>query len=271
MQQYVESAIAKGVKEIGLSDHGPIYHLGKDPHIMPDTAMAWDEFPRYFSEMAKLRDAYRNAIKVRVGVESDYVLGWDEHFRLLWDQYDFDYIIGSIHWIDGWSIFDNELPEGHTKESLFEVYLESIAAAAGSGIFDIIGHFDAIKTNGYMPATGFEAKIRAVIEAIADADIAMELNTSGWRKRCNEQYPSRWILAEAHRCGVPIVLGSDAHEPSLVAADFDRALALLRDIGCEHIATFEHRERFLTPAFALENRPFAPPNVDKMLARTRNR
>lgn len=247
MREYVESAVAKGVKEIGLSDHCPIYHLGNDPHVAPDTAMAWDEFPRYFSEMTELRDAYQKVIKVRLGVESDYVLGWDEHFRSLWEQYDSDYIIGSVHWLDGWNIFDKELAEGHTMETVFEAYLESIAAAAQSGIFDIIGHFDAIKTNGYMPGKGFETKVRAVIETIADANIAMELNTSGWRKRCREQYPSRRILTEAHRCGVPIVLGSDAHEPSLVAADFDRALALLRDIGFEYIATFERRERILIP------------------------
>lgn len=241
MRDYIETAIAKGAKVIGLSDHSPLYHLGDDPHPAPGTAMAWDEFPRYFEEMTQLKQEYQGKIDVRLGVESDYILGWDDHYRNLWKQYDFDYIIGSVHWIGRWNIFHRTLPEGHTKESIFEVYLDSIAAAAQSGIYDIIGHFDAIKTNGYMPE-GFDARIRQVIETIADAGIAIELNTSGWRKKCDEQYPSRWILEEACRCGVPIALGSDAHEPHLVTAGFDRALELLHDIGFKHIVTFEQRQ-----------------------------
>lgn len=246
MHEYIETAIAKGFREIGLSDHSPIFHFGDDPHPLPKTAMARDEFPRYIAEMQELKEAYKGKITVRLGVESDYILGWDDHYRALWQQYDLDYVIGSVHWIGRWSIFNTTLPEGHTVESIFEEYLESIAAAARSGIYDIIGHFDAFKTYRPMPK-GFENKIRAVMETIADAGVAIELNTSGWRKVCAEQYPSYAILTEAHRLGVPVALGSDAHEPHLVGAGFDRALSILSEIGFTHIAAFANRERRLIP------------------------
>ena len=248
IRDYIQSAIEKGARQVGISDHSPIYHLSDDPHVLPKTAMAWGELPKYVEEATRLKSEYQGRIAVRLGIESDYVLGWDDHYRKLWKRYDLDYVLCSVHWIDDWNIFHGELPKGHTRESMFELYLESTIAAAESGVYDVIAHFDAIKTSGHMPPLSkFKARIRAALEAIAAADMAIELNTSGWRKSCNEQYPSRYVLTQAHQCGIPVVLGSDAHEPNLVTAGFDRALALLHDIGFDHIATFENRKRAMVP------------------------
>ena len=81
MGDYVEAALAANLSEIGLSDHSPIYHLGDDPHPRPATAMSQAELPSYIQEMQQVRDRYSHRITVRLGVESDYVLGWDEHYR----------------------------------------------------------------------------------------------------------------------------------------------------------------------------------------------
>src|SRR3954452_15204510 len=92
MDDYVEAAIAAGLDEIGLSDHSPIYHLGDDPQPMPGTAMSQHELPSYIQEMIEVRERFAGRIVVRLGVESDYVLGWDDHYRRLWAKYPLDYV-----------------------------------------------------------------------------------------------------------------------------------------------------------------------------------
>lgn len=248
IRDYIESAVAKGLCEIGISDHSPIYHLGPNPHALPRTTMSQHELPNYVAEMTALKDEYRGVIDVRLGIESDYIPGWGEHYRSLWRNYDLDYVIGSVHFVAGdWSLFQRKLPQGYTAETALEEYLQNVIGAARSGAYDILAHFDVIKTFGHVPArlADFDVQIRAAVEAVAEAGMAMELNTSGWRKSINEQYPCRSVLEQALQCEIPIVLGSDAHRPSDVAGDFDRAVALLRDVGFRHIATFQNRQMTL--------------------------
>ena len=247
LDDYIQSAIGRGLKHIGLSDHSPIYHLGDDPHARPRIAMHQDELTNYLDECVELKKAYRGRIDVRVGIESDYVLGWDDHYRKLWNDDRLDYVIGSVHWLGEWQIFSKSLPEGHTVESIFEEYLKSIEAAARSRIFDIMGHIDAIKVRNYIPDRDIVAAYQRPLEAIAESGAAIELNTSGWRKECAEQFPSRGILESARRMGIPVCLGSDAHEPGLVGAGVSEALQLLSEVGYKEIAVFERREMRLVP------------------------
>jgi histidinol-phosphatase (PHP family) len=250
IRDYIESAIAKGLREIGIADHSPIYHLGDTPHALPSTTMSQLELPNYVSEMTALRDEYAGIIDVKLGIESDYVPGWGEHYRSLWRSYNLDFVIGSVHFVGGkWSLFQHRLPQGYSTARAFTEYLDNVIGAARSGAYDILAHFDVIKTFGHVPEPldAFDSHIRAAVEAVAGADMAMELNTSGWRKSIDEQYPWRFVLEHALRCGIPIVLGSDAHCPGDVGRDLDRALALLRDVGFRHVATYRNRQRTLVP------------------------
>ncbi|UBV44127.1 histidinol-phosphatase HisJ family protein (plasmid) [Deinococcus taeanensis] len=135
LEEYVEAAVQAGLLEIGLSDHSPIYHLGSGPHRLPGTAMADHDFPAYLQDMHEVRERFRGRIAVRLGVESDYVLGWDEHYRTLWNAAPLDYVIGSVHWLGTWSIFSPELPPGRSAEDVYEEYLcGTITSAAGPAV-----------------------------------------------------------------------------------------------------------------------------------------
>lgn len=247
MAEYIEAAIAAGLDEIGLSDHSPIYHLGPDPHPLPRTAMSQHELPRYAAEMAALRDQYADRITVRLGVESDYVLGWDAHYRDLWRQYPLDYVIGSVHWLDRWNIFNPELPAGRTALEVYEEYLHTTQAAARSGAYDIIGHLDCLKTRGHIPDLAITPLLEETIQVLAACGVAIELNTSGWRKDCADCYPREEVLARCQHYGVPVTLGSDAHKPEQVAHQFDAAVALLKQVGYREIAAFAGRRRRMVP------------------------
>ena len=243
MDDYVEAALAANLDEIGLSDHSPIYHLSDDPHPRPGTAMSQHELPRYVEEMRQVRERFAERIPVRLGVESDYVLGWDEHYRQLWRQYPLDYVIGSVHWLDQWSIFSADLPPGRTAADVYDEYLYTTQAAARSGAYDIIGHLDCLKTMGHIKDMAITPLVEETVRVIAECNIAIELNTSGWRKSFNDTYPRAELLACCCHYGVPVTLGSDAHAPEDVAYRFADAVALLQDVGYREIATFKQRQR----------------------------
>jgi histidinol-phosphatase (PHP family) len=193
--------------------------------------------------MQQVRERFAGRITVRLGVESDYVLGWDEHYRKLWRQYPLDYVIGSVHWLDRWSIFSDDLPPGRSADEVYAEYLHTTQAAARSGAYDIIGHLDCLKTRGHLPQLFFTPLLDETLRVLAECNVAIELNTSGWRKSCAECYPGPELLARCSRYGVPVTLGSDAHKPGLVGAGFAQATALLREAGYREIVTFERRER----------------------------
>lgn len=247
LTDYVEAAIAAGLDEIGLSDHSPIYHLGDDPHPRPRTAMSQTELDAYMAEMRAVRERYVGRITVRLGVESDYVLGWDAHYRSLWSGYPLDYVIGSVHWLNTWSIFDPQLPPGRTVAQVYDEYLHTTQAAARSGVYDVIGHLDCIKTAGHLPDRAITPLLEATVRVLAAAEVTVELNTSGWRKPIGECYPRPELLACCQHYGVPVTLSSDAHAPAHVAAGFEPALNLLADVGYKEIATFAGRKRTMVP------------------------
>lgn len=247
MEDYVEAALRAGLSEVGLSDHSPIYHLGSDPHPFPGTAMSHHEFPMYLREMHEVRERFRGRIHVRLGVESDHVVGWDDHYRSLWRSTPLDYVIGSVHWLGPWSIFSPELPAGRSADDIYEEYLHGTQAAARSGAYDIIGHLDCLKTRGHIPDLSITPLLEDTVRVLAESGVAIELNTSGWRKGLGEPYPREELLAVCCHYGVPVTLGSDAHRPEDVAADFPRAVALLERVGYTSLVRFESREKFEIP------------------------
>ena len=248
MADYVEAASAAGFAEIGLSDHSPIYHLGEAPQARPRVAMSQYELPRYVRAMMEVRDAFAGRIAVRLGVESDYVLDWDEHYRALWSRFPLDYVIGSVHWLYGdWSIFSRTLPPGRDVEEVYADYLRCTQAAARSGAYDVIGHLDCIKTAGWRPERWRTALLEETVRAVAESGVTVELNTSGWRKDIADCYPGPELLDLCCQAGVPVTFGSDAHRPWDVGFEWDRAVALLRDVGYREIATLERRRRRMEP------------------------
>ncbi|WP_027481018.1 histidinol-phosphatase HisJ family protein [Deinococcus pimensis] len=244
---YARAAARRGLSEIGLSDHSPIYHLGPDPHARPGTAMAQGEFPAYVEEMRRVRDELRGDVTVRLGVESDYVLGWDDHYRALWQDAGLDYVIGSVHWLGTWSIFNRDLPRGRTRQDVYEEYLRTTQAAARSGAYDVIGHLDCLKTRGHIPDLGVTPLLEETVAVLREADVTIELNTSGWRKGLGEPFPREAWLNVCFEQGVPVTLGSDSHRPQDVGADFDEAVRLLRRVGYREFAAFEGRVRTMRP------------------------
>jgi histidinol-phosphatase (PHP family) len=161
--------------------------------------------------------------------------------------YPFDYLIGSVHFVDAFPVDFSAQPwQEVSQEMRNEVWLsywKLLRAAAESGVFDIIGHMDLPKKFKFYPSLDMTGEALSVLDAMADADIAIEINTSGWDRPVDEAYPCLQYLQEANKRGIPLVINSDAHAVGEVTRHFDRAQELAIAAGYSEVVRFEQRHR----------------------------
>ena len=243
LEEYVQSAIRLGLEEIGLSDHMPLLHV--DPaDYYPDMAMPLEELPRYVEEALRLKEKYRDRIRVRVGLEGDFIEGYEEQIARIVEGYPWDYVIGSVHFLGRWDITDFRQVhnwEGKRVVEVYERYYDAVKKAAATGLYDFIGHIDAIKRFGYRPEEDVTPLEDEALAAAARHGLAIELNAAGRHAPAAEMYPSERMLMRARELGIPVTFGSDAHHPEKVGQLAEEAAALLKRVGYTHLATFENR------------------------------
>ncbi|MBP1916481.1 histidinol-phosphatase (PHP family) [Lederbergia galactosidilyticus] len=248
IRDYIEAAIANGLNMIGISDHSP-YFASEEDQAHPGIAMAKSSFATYVEEVLALKEEYKTKIDVLLGVESDF---FPEHiplYRKQYAQYPFDYIIGSVHHVNGINIFNRDRWDGLTKEEIKQTkdrYYDLIAQSAQSGLFQILGHIDAMK--GFYPVfSQIETEeIERALKIIGEYPVAIEINTSGKTKDCGGWYPSDEILEKALYYGVKVTFGSDAHDPERVGDDMEEVRQRLKEIGFNDWAYFKEQQMVLT-------------------------
>lgn len=238
--EYVEEARRKGLREIGFADHMPLLRI-RDPEL----TMCPEDLPRYV-EMIEDTRARFDDIAIRLGIEMDYIPGQMDEIWAAAADYDFDYVYGAVHYIDGWDFGDSRrLSSYHDKDpdEVYRRYFEIFCDAARSGGFDIMAHPDLVKKHGLRTSLPLESMYAEAADALAEGNVAIEINTSGLRKRALDLYPALPFLHACADRGIPVTLGSDAHAPGQVGMDFDLALRALRKAGITHVATFSQRRR----------------------------
>ncbi len=245
-EDYVRAALERGLTEIGFADHMPLLHI-RDKYL----TMEPHELPHYVSLVEDLRDSVDD-IRIRLGIEMDYIPGQMDEIWAAAEGIDFDYVYGAVHYIDGWDFGDSRhlsSYQGKDPDSAYSRYFELFCEAAREGGFDIMAHPDLVKKHGITTILPVEDMYEAAATCLSESGVAIEINTSGLRKRALEPYPSLPFLRVCARHGVPVTLGSDSHAPGQVGMDFDVALGLLEDAGIEEIATFEGRKRTMRRIF----------------------
>ena len=237
---YARVAVEKGLEEIGFSDHNPM------PALFDDWRMLIDDLPRYLDWVQEAREAFPQ-LPIRLGLECDFIPGQEAWIEKLAGMADWDYLIGSVHYIaPGWDV-DNPALIGrfdtHPVEEIWALYWKAYEQCIRSGLFDFVGHPDLVKKFGHRPKGDLRKYYEPSVAAAAEKNVAMEINTAGLRKPAGEIYPAREFLTMAHEAGIALLINSDAHAPEEVGADFDQARALAAEVGYTQTVRFEKRQR----------------------------
>ena len=239
MREYVEKALFLGLPEIGFADHIPMYWL-KEQERDPGIAMPLEDIGEYVTEVEDMRLAYPG-IPIKLGIEADYVPGFELELAQILNRYPFDYVLGSVHYIDGWG-FDN--PAYLTKyacmniEDLYGQYFNLLQQAARSRLFNVMAHPDLIKKFGYRPPGDLRELYEQTACVFAETGVVVEVNTAGLRVPAQEIYPALGLLQACRKYDVPVTTGSDAHEPGLVGYAFARVQELLLEAGYPEVVYF---------------------------------
>jgi histidinol-phosphatase (PHP family) len=245
-ERYREAASDRGIGELGVSEH--VYRFTQALDVWQHEL--WRDSAR--DDLGAYCAFVRDETDLRLGIEADFIPGREERMRELLEGHDFDYVVGSIHFVgdgaldydkyDIWNGFDS-------PDKVWRTYFAWLGEAAMSGMFDLLAHPDLVKywgpRNRPWPERDPRYYYEIAMEGIAESGIAVEVSTAGLRKPVGEIYPARALLEMVLDAGNPIVLSSDAHTPEDVGRDYDRALELLDDLGVRELATFERRERRL--------------------------
>ena len=233
---FVEAAQAMGGDEICFTEHVYYFKQTRSLWSIPyqSERCVYDLEP-YVQAVV---DARTRGLPVKLGLEVDYVAGREEETRALLAPYPWDYLLGSVHYVDGLAV-DGEprLLDAVGGKEAWRRYFERLEAAARSGLFDSLSHPDLVKIFG--ERTEFD--YGPVADTIAESGVAVEVSTAGLRKPVGEMYPHPELLAACRERDVPVTLASDAHSPDLVGRDFDRAVRLLQSAGYETVTIFEQR------------------------------
>ena len=220
-EEMIEEAIRMGLETVGISDHS-----SGDP-----CGMTLEQSVEYRAEMARLKEKYAGKIRVLCGLERDYFTD---------DFADYDYTIGSVHWLrmpDGHRISIDWTPEklregaekyfGGDFYALAEAYYATVAKVVEVTKCDIIGHFDLV-TKFIEVDPAFDTRDPRYIKAWQQAADALlktgkpfEVNTGaisrGYR---TEPYPAKDIRDYIRAHGGKLIMSSDAHSKENITYGF---------------------------------------------------
>ncbi|QFP75928.1 histidinol-phosphatase HisJ family protein [Deinococcus sp. AJ005] len=239
-REYAQAALDAGLAGLCFTDHCPMPAWYDAPW-----RMRLDQLQEYVDEVRAVQADFAGRLDVRLGLEADFHPGTERFVEGLLSAHDWDYVIGSVHYIGAWGFDNPEFVaeyEARDLAGLYGDYYALIEGAARSGLFDSIGHLDLPKKFGHRDLGG--AAVLRALEAIAEAGLALDFNTAGWRKPVAEAYPSPDLVGEAVKRGIPFVLGSDAHQPGEVGYRFGDAAALIAGVGGQ-VVTYAGRKRLV--------------------------
>lgn len=238
-EEFAAVAEKRNLKGIIITCHNP----GPTPEFSSRFRMTMAQFDKDYVEMvSRAQEAWAGRIDVRLGLECDYMPGLEPFLENLISHTDFNHVLGSLHPMLDY--YKSAYMNGNDF-AFQQLYFEHLAQSAETGLFDTLSHPDLVK-NMFPQTWRVEPlldDIRRSLDRIAKTGVAMELNTSGLYKRIPEMNPNPTMLAEMQQRGIPVVLGSDSHEPGRVGANFEDAMDLLETAGYTHVSFFLNRER----------------------------
>lgn len=232
--KFVEEARNKGIDEIQILDHThrfiefePIYEELKDYPVQKEwlgnKKMKFKDHVEDFVDLMKSIQAMDLPVKVTYGLEVCYVPQHEDYIRNVLSQYQFDFVIGAIHSIDGilydmpfskellWDKFD--------VNHIYKRYYELVFQLVESGLFTQLAHPDTIKLFEIYPTYDLKPTYHMLVDLLNQYDVKAE-NNVGCYYRYNhpDMGLSEELLNILKEHTVKMITASDSHTPKDVGS-----------------------------------------------------
>jgi len=239
MESMIRGSIQKGIQTICFTEH-----LDLD-FVEPVNV----DFNKYFLSLKEMKGKYANQVEIRSGVEFGLQSHLGNSCKELVTAYPFDFVIGSIHLVDGYDPwypeYFQQISDAEGYRRAFELTLEGIRAVED---IDVLGHLDYIvrygnkRTEAYSYAR-FAELIDEILKYLISKGKGLELNTVGWRYQLGFAHPHQDVLKRYKELGGEILtIGSDAHSPKDIGYGFENVKAYLEACGFKYYTEFKHRK-----------------------------
>ena len=240
MAEMCRSAVAKGIPEIGFTEH---YDLHLD-----EPQRDWFRLDEWAAELERCRAEFAaEGLTIRAGIEIGEPHLFQAEARAMLGRYPFDYALGSLHWVGREMVFEPSYFRRPPDEA-FRLYFEELERMTRAGGFDILGHFDVVVRAGYevygeYDPCRYEDAIRPVLRNCIDKSIALDINTAALRRAAKMLTPNVDILGWYREMGGErVTLGSDAHRPEQLGAGLEVALMAASAAGLRRVSQFQARQ-----------------------------
>ena len=242
MDEICQAAIQTGLTEIAFTDHMDYnYPHQYENHYIHD-------LDNYLETIERYRTRYAGQLTIRSGIE----IGLEQHrlddYRALLKRYHFDFIIGSVHEINGMAVSQKAFFQGKTKREVCrQSYSNLLDCIRRFDDFDVIGHLDYCKRYcpfPYEPGDHLLAMdlITELLSELIRRGKGLEVNTSGYRHCSAMCLPHFDILRHYRQLGgTRITIGSDSHRAQYVGFRSRETTDVLKALGFRHISTFQNR------------------------------
>lgn len=236
---YIKKALEEGLEEISFTEHMHLPGVFMDEGILKQCSPSEEEIKKYFEELKVVKETYKDKIKINIGLEVDYIEGYEEETKRILDKYgsNLEDAILSVHFLrldDGYYCMDMS-PDDFGKiaeklggvEEVYNKYYETLLKAIESDLGKYkprrIGHPTLVRIfNKEYPINYNNDKLlESIVQALQEREYEIDYNTAGLRKKhCGEVYPSGKFLDLARDYGIKVVYGSDSHRSADVGKNF---------------------------------------------------
>lgn len=242
LHSYIEEAIKKGFTRYSITEHAPLPYPFVDTVPNRDSAMRLEDLGSYLEECHRLKAQYKSQIDIRVGLEVDYLLGYEKETKQFLDHVGpmLDDSILSLHFLpilERWVCLDYSADSfeqdllsyfpsvDHIYLYYYQILLQAVQSELGTYKPKRIGHLSLIekfiKKFPYKDKEIWWTEVIRVLQAVKKKNYVLDFNTAGLQKElCQQIYPSPAIYQQAAQLGIPFVYGSDAHQAKDVGKNY---------------------------------------------------
>lgn len=229
-EEYIQAALAQGIKILGFSDHAP---WPTHPLEHQRIRMQAHEFMDYVESLSRLKRQYSGKLKVLLGLESEYYPDRMEFMKGLLVNTPLDYLIFGNHFLD-YEANGHYFGRYGNPSRLLEDYEKTSIAGLESGLFSLFAHPDLFVRSLEAWTEEAAQMSRRILQKAKDLNIPVEYNLGGARMKMRElSYPYKPFWELAGEIGNTVVIGIDAHSPSDFddLPTYDEALRVLKECG----------------------------------------